>query len=713
LLNEKEGNMPQNFDVNSLASMMMGNSLRENNESRNRNPGNRNRNSRQRTNSHASSYVGAPYNFVPFTDQVYKYPENKQAWHDDVSDRLLTGEIEYEITANTPIIIDDGKGNFYQTADGTYAIPGSSVRGLIRSNVQILGLSSFSNDIDDYALMYRNVASGAEKIRYSDILGADQIPIDNGDESQKISILKNVKAGYIAKENGKYKIYQTAVGPIKKEYGEMNYYALSERKIVHEYLQAEKAKEERAVAEKAAVGNIKTGNVKDEENVENAGKTDDKEKFSYEFFIRNGKSIMQHTCEKEFKRKENGRRVQYIADKNKDYKPYSYPVSYEISNVKDVQAVGWPKKYSKEGYAVSSGAMSQKKVIYIIPEIDRKKKPIDIPEEDILSFKIDFEKKKNTLKTSKNQEFFDLPKEGETKPVFYIQLGGRLYFGFTPRLRLFYDHSIRDGLPEGHKEQILDYSSAIFGYSTKKESFKSKVSFSDARVIDSPTVMNGHQAILAEPKPTSYLDYLVQDSETETYTYNSDNHMRLRGVKQYWLHSEAHPQNIDPSKKEVSTEFSPLEKGTTFKGKIRYKNLAPDELGLLLWGIQLEKGKSRMNIGKAKPLGYGNITMTIKSVKKLDKGRAYALDGVLELDPFTVFTDTDVENAIQAYKDAMRDYLGREIDQLPGICDFFLMKDPNSMPEEAAIRYMSIDNGDYQNRTRIQKLKSVEETIRR
>lgn len=673
--------MPQNFDGNSLASIMMGNSLRENHASSPRNSDNRNRNNRQSTNSHTPNYVGAPYNFVPFTDQVYKYPENKQAWHDDVSDKFLTGEIEYEITANTPIIIDDGKGNFYQTADGTYAIPGSSVRGLIRSNVQILGLSSFSSDIDDYALMYRNVASGAEQKRYKDILGDDLIPIDNGNKIQKISILKNVKAGYIAKENGKYKIYQTVVGSIKKEYGEMNYYALSERKIVHEYLQTKKAK------------------------------TGDKEKFSYEFFIQNGKNIMQHTCEKEFEKKKNRGRVQYTANRNKDYKPYSKEVSYEILNGKDVQAVGYPEKYSKKGYAVSSGAMIQKKVIYIIPEIDRKQEPIDIPEEDILSFKIDFEKKKNTLK-NKNQEFFNLPKEGETKPVFYIQLGGRLYFGFTPRLRLFYDHSIRDGLPEEHKEQILDYSSAIFGYSTKEESFKSKVSFSDARVIDSPTVINKHQAILAEPKPTSYLDYLIQDSETETYTYNSDN-LSLRGVKQYWLHDEANPQNVDPSKRNVATKFFPLDIGTTFKGKIRYKNLSPDELGLLLWGIQLEKGKSRMNIGKAKPLGYGNITMTIKSVKKLDKSKAYALDGILDLDPFTFFTEADVENAIQAYKDAMKDYLGREIDQLPSIRDFFLMKDPYSMPEEKTIKYMSIDNGDYQSRTRIQKLKSVEETIRR
>ena len=53
--------------------------------------------------------------------------------------------------------------HFRKNENGKYCIPGSSVRGLIRNNVQILGFSSFEDDIDDYALMYRNVANGAEK----------------------------------------------------------------------------------------------------------------------------------------------------------------------------------------------------------------------------------------------------------------------------------------------------------------------------------------------------------------------------------------------------------------------------------------------------------------------------------------------------------------------------------------------------------------------
>ena len=57
------------------------------------------------------SYVGAPYNFVSLPQKVYDYQEenHRQTWHNEMSDELFTGEVEYRITANTPIIVGDGK----------------------------------------------------------------------------------------------------------------------------------------------------------------------------------------------------------------------------------------------------------------------------------------------------------------------------------------------------------------------------------------------------------------------------------------------------------------------------------------------------------------------------------------------------------------------------------------------------------------------------
>ena len=315
--------------------------------------GNRNGNSNSRNNNFhknnqrndSSDYVPAPYNFVPFSSVVHEYKPEQIASHSELTEGKLTGEIEYEITAETPIMVSKGvekKGEperFYQNMYGKYAIPGSTMRGLIRNNVQILGLCSMNDEIDDYALEYRLVAASKRDVVkkhekeecYDKILGARQIPVGKS----KISALLNVKAGYIAEENGSYVIYKSCVDSIKN-YGEMNYYVLSERTIVDNYLSAKK----------------------------NHGT------FAYGYFERNGQSILNHELYKPFRKEVCGERVRYIGEPNRRYKPYYGEVSYSLKGEKEVIGVGYPgEKYSKKGYAISTGSMKEKKAIYIIPEI--------------------------------------------------------------------------------------------------------------------------------------------------------------------------------------------------------------------------------------------------------------------------------------------------------------------------------------------------------
>ncbi len=74
--------------------------------------------------------------------------------------------------------------------------------------------------------------------------------------------------------------------------------------------------------------------------------------------------------------------------------------------------------------------MNEKKAVYIIPEIDRTKECITIPEKDIRAFKIDLKKKENTLKQFGGKKYFDLPQEGEMRPVFLYQVGRQAVFWF-------------------------------------------------------------------------------------------------------------------------------------------------------------------------------------------------------------------------------------------------------------------------------------------
>ena len=115
-----------------------GNNSNKNNSNKNNSNGKKQNNnfSKQQNGNYNygnGNYVGAPYNFISFSNQVYEYPKEKKVKHNDTSDELLTGEISYEITAKTPIIVSEGKGedgaeHFHRNPKGQYSIQGSTMR---------------------------------------------------------------------------------------------------------------------------------------------------------------------------------------------------------------------------------------------------------------------------------------------------------------------------------------------------------------------------------------------------------------------------------------------------------------------------------------------------------------------------------------------------------------------------------------------------------
>lgn len=186
--------------------------------------GNRNNSQRQGRPKTGTANVFAPYNFIPFPgNPVYIEDENHIPGQNDISEKpesgekLFSGEIRYTLESMTPVFVDDGtpQHRFCRNAAGEYMIPGSTMRGLVRSNAMILGLGNVRDEIGDYSLMYRNVANGLNKKRYGDILGASVVKMHNSNgQDYTLSVLKNVQAGYIEKTpDGKYVIYKTAIDP--------------------------------------------------------------------------------------------------------------------------------------------------------------------------------------------------------------------------------------------------------------------------------------------------------------------------------------------------------------------------------------------------------------------------------------------------------------------------------------------------------------------
>ncbi len=633
-------------------------------------------NRRKSDKKNKTKYVGAPYNFIPFSKKTIKIKEERMAVHDRIENGLLTGVIDYTIEAQTPILISDGnkeKEDFTRDELGRVVIPGSTMRGLIRNNVQVLGFSSFDDDIDDYNLMYRHVASGAEKKQYSEMLGNKQISVGNG---KQMGVLANVRGGYVKNNNGKYEIYPAIehfAGNSDNKNVNMSYYVLNERNIL--------------------------------ENID-----------KYPFFTKHeNNKYMQYKFGTVFHEEVDGSgKTHYKADnwnKNEKYKPFYVEISFEASG-NMVKKVDEPGICSNSGFLVGTGIMNEKKALYIIPQKDEKKKMIEIPQSDIKNFKIDFNGRKNTLKDSKRQnkggeKIFDLPENGDERPVFFINgLDNHTYFGFTPRLRMFYGHKIKDGYQV--EKNDYDYAKSLFG-TTGDKSYKSKVSFSDALLESDIAHIQAVKVIQGEPKPTSYMDYLKQgkgakiNGNNNTVTYNTDD-FELRGQKQYWLHKQKNELiNIKEGNgnENVGSNIYPLKSGSKFCGKVRFQNLTNDELGLLLWSIRLNEN-SYMNVGKAKAYGGGVIKVKNINCCLVNYEKAYNINSGLTNNPFERVDNID--QYIEEYKKAVKDK-GIVIEKQPSVKAFFVMK--SKFLDDDLIKYMSLETKDYQNRKALPTIESL------
>lgn len=664
------------------------------------------------------AYVGAPYNFIPRPERIAARTANSIPAHNSAPSReLLSGEIAYTVEAKTDIIVGglDGE-HFFRDIQGRYAIPGSSMRGLVRSNMQILGFSDIKEDVDgDYLMMYRRLA-GDKTLRdeYSKVVGSPKK--NRKGEGDEETIPKNVECGMLYSDGKDYWIIPSQTETIGESGSRRNFYLLRESKIIKD-LQDKR----------------------DEDDYSNS---------NFHYLIEKGNSTLMYQYQgDEYPFFQDGKGKKWLS--NHDFLPGYFRISFKTSSNKTVIAVGKPGAFKgkdcHEGYFVSSGFMNNKKAHYIV-EITpgytsdkNDKNAIYLDEKEIRAYRIDFNGRKNTLgttqpgKTKKTKQaylaFYELPEHKKiSRPVFFIRRekneAGFVYFGFTPNLRIFYNHTIKDAMPQASvyalyasskKDKITDLTSAIMGYTRHgkksdespyvKGSRKSRLSFENATMTNSSKEKNLQKLILGGPKPTSIFDYLIQDKD-HTVTYNQEK-IEIRGQKQYWLHQDAQDNKAPKSeidennrKERVYTYYQPLKAGCTFEGRIHFHQLEPRELGLVLWSLLLEEN-SQQNIGKSKAQGYGRISIQADSLNIYDYEKMYDLSA-LDFAPFKEIQDTKEEIAkyINIYKTFIKESYGIDAMKEPSVQRLLLMKDSDEIPEnseqEKKTVYMTIK--EYQDR---------------
>ena len=164
--------------------------------------------------------VHAPYNFVPFSGKIlFPYASVEELpGHDEIREDLKSGEIQVTMRAETPVFVSDGNKDdphFFKGADGRFKIPGSTVRGMIRENMQILGFGLIrpGEDLEDYQIYFREMAAargsvgGPLKEYYCSAL--DIQSRRNPKTGKNVTVPQRVSSGYLACRNGTYVIRPT------------------------------------------------------------------------------------------------------------------------------------------------------------------------------------------------------------------------------------------------------------------------------------------------------------------------------------------------------------------------------------------------------------------------------------------------------------------------------------------------------------------------
>lgn len=572
----------------------------------------------------------APYNFVPFPDKVkerYGKFEDLPTHNgeDEHHEELLSGEISFDIVAESPILVaqgnevkNDPNRHFNKNTHDQYEIPGSTLRGLLRNAIGIIGHSDLTGFVNkDETLMYRGLADASDKglknrkKEYENLINKDQ-----------------VKAGYIRMNtNGSYEI-ASAKEIFGKTYNFVREQQLYKEKVLPHH-------------------SIKPMYTRDILALEEVGRPKPPEKSKRPpLGGRTPRISDKHEILKEYKKRlneyhielqkpGNNRDSRVIEKLKNDYKElygfyYAYLSKCQVNSpepycaeqdfnvcINERGIYSFVQQNQGKSYAcrlMASGFMQKKQAHYIIHPLNEHQAVIALSDIDIKSYNFDWEVKGNRMK---NRDFYALPKtRGEWRPCFYHQQGGQTYFGFTPNMRVYYKHNIGHGLPQ-YNVKGIDYIDSLFGFVNKKfdnstKSYASRLSFKSAIMDYIPNAIRDEEVVLGQPRLSAVALYIQQDDAKNLKTLNDDGY-KWRGMKQYWLKKDFKGKKGESDK--VNSKLHLLPEGSTFKTLIRFDRIHKDELGLLLAALTWP---NHQTIGMGKPYGAGCVNFK-NHMLKLDE----------------------------------------------------------------------------------------------
>ncbi|MCB5255854.1 MAG: TIGR03986 family CRISPR-associated RAMP protein [Candidatus Cloacimonadaceae bacterium] len=605
-------------------------------------------NARSQGNPNNIDSAKAPYNFIPLNEEVLSVTaEEIPAFN---ACKGLDGYIDLEITAQSPVYIrrnlsaaelkreeELGHNNNSQAAmdfkeslsgfnrplGGTYRIPGSSLRGMIRTMYEVATYSKMTM-LDDHKLYFRSFADASTELRqeYSSRM------IDNVGGAY----LPKVSAGFLRKVRQDYEISEAS-----------SFHRVEESLVLAKGIISEKMKFNR----------------------------------NYNDLIK--RSYFKIVC--------------FKADKETNHQHSEGQLFY--SKVTEITKFTEPipEGYHK-GWLVLTGWVPSRRegkhMHWVISEPTTNK--YTVPRDLVEDYRKDVNRKGTNLLEKTDREQI---------PCFYIIENSQVKaFGHTGMFRMVYDKSTGDLRPQAHKSNDLDMTEAVFGRITDKDIRPGRVFFEDALCIEArETEAAQYPKILSGPKPSTFQHYLQQANNqirlikgkpVGLKNYNSDG-ARLAGHKFYWHRNRDNWIAEDQEVRQHRTQYTrihPLDTGSVFGGRIRFMNLSPEELGALLFVLNLPDGCCH-KLGMAKPLGLGSVRIKA-SLCLIDRNKRYT--DLLSLG----IQEDDGAAFVQAFVDMLRTKLKMNQDNpwnSDRLKELKRMLDFTHKPHHDKTRYMEIERG--------------------
>lgn len=604
--------------------------------------------------------ITAPYGFVPLSEKVL-CPEWLRSSdsapvppvHDVPFEDGLRGTFELEVEAETPIFVRGTENNGetpFRLGD-KYAIPGTSIRGMLRNVVEIISFSRFGR-VNDHRYAVRDLHN-------RELYGKHMAEIVNGQPTPLVN------AGWLRKREGEQ---ESACADIEVcDFVKFEYSYLSK------------------FSDMVNVRNFDPG-------VKQSAKK------KYEVWEKSGASLVADLHVKlERPSNVNGRSLL------SGYGCFDPKVKKYTRGT--IVFTGQPQDWRH-------GDKRKKHHDFFFLDGNNQAPTLPVAHSVFEDFKFAHSNRGQQNKLGEsltpNEEWgYWKPKfdRGERVPVFFLtnRDGSLRAFGLAMMFRLPYFLSIHDAIKNANEEHLnlegeIDFAEGVFGtvrHSRKSSdrnsvALKGRIGFSHALASQSE-LLKPVQTILGGPKASYYPNYVEQDPShpgsvpgelngKPIYKTWMDSDARPRGWKRYrpltkvW--SPELPSNVNLDK--VGTRFRPLSEGTRFKCHVDIHNLRPQELGAILWAISWGGDtKARHTLGMARPLGYGRCRLSISNWDVQDMGDKDVEQGGL-LQDFTTYMNAQIPGWSDSYQ--MKELLALSTPTAPADAKYQTLK-PNEFAE--------------------------------